>query len=96
MEKKLIYLDGTQLLYFKMVVVQLLTEKNEEITPLLNSLVASYKLLSSCDILKDTKYLNLWLFNLDVVRKYFVDLGFDVCPVVLENFCKSFFNYIEK
>lgn len=96
MEKKLIYLDGTQLPYFKMVVVQLLTEKNEKITPLLNSLVASYKLLSHCDILKDSKYLDLWLLNLDIVRRYFVELGFDICPIVLEDFCKAFFNYIEK
>lgn len=89
MEKqKLIYLDCLQLPLFKMLVGELIKNGNTEILPLFSSLSSSYELLEHSDILKDTKYLDLWLHNINVVRKFFFDLGFDVCPIVLEDYCK--------
>lgn len=88
MEKNLIYLDCNQLQFFKMLVGQLIKNGNTEIVSLFGSLSSSYELLKHSDIFKDTKYLDLWLHNINVVRKFFFDLGFDVCPIVLEDYCE--------
>lgn len=88
MEKQLIYLDCTQLPIFKMLVGQLIKNGNTEIVSLFGSLSSSYELMVHSDIFKDTKYLDLWLFNLDVIRKFFFDLGFDICSIVLEDYCR--------
>lgn len=88
MEKKLIYLDCNQLQFFKMLVGQLIKSGNIEIVSLLGCLGGSYELLRHSDIFKDTKYLDLWLFNLDVARKFFIDLGFDICPILFEDYFK--------
>lgn len=93
MEKQLIInLDCTQLPIFKMLVGQLIKTGNREVIPLFNCLCSSYELMENSDIFEDTKYLDLWLFNLDVVRKFFFDLHFDVCPIILEDFCKELIN----
>lgn len=75
-----------------MLVGQLIKKGNCEIVPLFGSLSSSYELLEHSDIFKDTKYLDLWLHNINVVRKFFFDLGFDICPIILEDYCKELMN----
>lgn len=86
--KKLIYLDCTQISLFETLVGQLVKNGNNEIISLFRSLKSSYELLRHSDIFKDTKYLDLWLFNLDVARKFFIDLGFDICPILFDDYFK--------